>query len=40
MDYAFELKYFYEASNDKFIIPINVSTEAKLAEPELSTMED
>lgn len=40
MDYAFELKYFHEASNDKFIIPINVSTEAKLAEPELSTMED
>ncbi len=40
MDYALDLKYFHEASNNKYIIPINVSTEAELTDPELIIMED
>ncbi len=28
MDYALDLKYFHKASEDRYIIPINVSTEA------------
>jgi hypothetical protein len=40
MDYALDLKYFHEASNNKYIIPINVSTEAELTDPELVIMED
>lgn len=40
MDYALDLKYFHEASNNKYIIPINVSTEAELTDPELVVMED
>lgn len=40
MDYALDLKYFHEASNDKYIVPINVSTEARNITNDISVMED
>ena len=40
MDYALDLKYFHEASNDKHIVPINVSTEARNITNDISVMED
>lgn len=40
MDYALDLKYFHEASNDKYIVPIIVSTEAKSISTDFSVMDD
>ncbi len=41
MDYALDLKYFHEVSRDRYIVPMNISTEAPdmLAE-EIQFMED
>ena len=40
MDYALDLKYFHEASSDKYIVPIIVSTEAESVHNDLSVMHD
>ncbi len=40
MDYALDLKYFHEMSRDRYIIPINISTEAPSVENHLSLMDD
>ena len=40
MDYALDLKYFHEASSDKYIVPIIVSTEAESVPNDLSVMHD
>lgn len=40
MDYALDLKYFHEASKDRYIIPFSISTEAPKAENELALMDD
>lgn len=40
MDYALDLKYFHEASSDKYLVPINVSTEAKNIGIDVSVMND
>lgn len=40
MDYALDLKYFHEASSDKHIVPIIVSTEAESVHNDLSVMND
>lgn len=40
MDYALDLKYFHEASIDKYIVPINVSTEAESIFEDISEMDD
>lgn len=40
MDYALDLKYFHEASRDKYIVPINVSTRAKSISEDISVMDD
>lgn len=40
MDYALDLKYFHEASNDKYIVPIIVSTEAESISTDISVMDD
>ncbi len=40
MDYALDLKYFHEASRDKYLVPISVSTEAKGICTDVSVMKD
>lgn len=40
MDYALDLKYFHEASNGRYIVPISIPTEAPAAENHLQVMED
>ena len=40
MDYALDLKYFHEASQGRYIIPISVPTEAPDIENEVRFMED
>lgn len=40
MDYALDLKYFHEASNNRYLVPINISTEASVMENHLQIMED
>ena len=40
MDYALDLKYFHEGSNDRYIIPISISTEANRDEQPLCFMDD
>lgn len=40
MDYALDLKYFHEASNNKYIIPIIIPTEANSLPIELHLMND
>ena len=40
MDYALDLKYFHEGSNDRYIVPIIVSTEAKSIKPAVTVMSD
>lgn len=40
MDYALDLKYFHEASNERYIVPISVPTEAPSLENHLRVMED
>lgn len=40
MDYALDLKYFHEASEDRYIVPISVSTEATNEECCVSFMAD
>lgn len=40
VDYALDLKYFHEASQNRYIVPISVSTEAPNAENRIFFMED
>ena len=40
MDYALDLKYFHEASRDRYIIPISVPTEASATDNSISFMDD
>lgn len=40
MDYALDLKYFHEKSRERYIVPINVATEAPDAANQISIMED
>lgn len=40
MDYALDLKYFHEASNGRYIVPISVPTEAPAVDSPLQVMED
>lgn len=40
MDYALDLKYFHEASKDRYIIPIGIATEAPIKANTLFVMED
>ena len=40
MDYALDLKYFHEASSNRYIVPISIPTEAPNVENHLSVMED
>lgn len=40
VDYALDLKYFHEASQNRYIVPIGVSTEAPNAENRIFFMED
>ena len=40
MDYALDLKYFHEESNNRYIVPINVSAEALDEEQTISFMHD
>ena len=40
MDYALDLKYFHEASSNKYIIPIIIPTEAEVLPLELKVMDD
>lgn len=40
MDYALDLKYFHEASNNKYIIPIIIPTEAEYLPLQLNVMDD
>lgn len=40
MDYALDLKYFHEASSNRYIVPISIPTEAPNIENHLSVMED
>lgn len=40
VDYALDLKYFHEASQSRYIVPISVSTEAPNAENRIFFMED
>lgn len=40
MDYALDLKYFHEASNSKYIIPIIIPTEAESLQLDLNVMDD
>lgn len=40
MDYALDLKYFHEASKDRYIVPISIATEAPEANITIEFMED
>lgn len=40
MDYALDLKYFHEASSNKYIIPIIIPTEAESLSLQLNVMDD
>lgn len=40
MDYALDLKYFHEVSNERYLVPISVPTEALAVENRLQVMED
>lgn len=40
MDYALDLKYFHEASSNRYIVPISIPTEAPNVENYLSVMKD
>ncbi|MEG0692168.1 MAG: DUF2075 domain-containing protein [Oscillospiraceae bacterium] len=40
MDYALDLKYFHEASKERYIIPFSIPTEAPEVENELALMDD
>lgn len=40
MDYALDLKYFHQASKDKYIVPIIVSTDADDEREDVSVMDD
>lgn len=40
IDYALDLKYFHEASNDKYIVPVIVSTEAESMRIDVAVMDD